>query len=110
MLTVSRIHTIFALAFSPYQLLKSMLCQKKYNKPSEDHVCPCTLFGKYNMQMIQFKWLDMYPWIVYNTVVECVFCIFCALFSDNAMGCFVNEPCFSLNKFHEKCIKHMAAV
>ena len=50
----------------------------------------------------------MYPWIVYNTVVEGVFCIFCALFCDNhdAMGCFVNEPCFSWNKFHEKCKTH----
>ena len=29
MLTVSRIHTNFALAFNPYQLLKSMLCYVK---------------------------------------------------------------------------------
>ena len=77
---------------------------KKHNKPPEDHAFPCTLFGKYNRRF-QFKWLDMYPWIVYSTVVEGVFCIFCALFCDNrdAMGCFVNEPCFSWNKFHEKC-------
>ena len=51
----------------------ALLC-KKHNKPSEDHAFPCTLFGKYNTQF-QFKWFDMYSWIVSVTVVEGVYCI-----------------------------------
>ena len=80
---------------------------KKHDKPSEHHLFPCTMFGNYNRQF-QFKWFDIYPWIVYSTVVEGIFCIFCALFCVNrdGMASLVNKPFCSWNKFHEKCKNH----
>ena len=50
----------------------------------------------------------MYPWIVYSTVVEGVFCIFCTLFCINrdGMASLVNKPFCSWNIFHEKCKNH----
>ena len=80
---------------------------KKHDKPSEHHLFPCTMFGNYNRQF-QFKWFDLYPWIVYSTVVEGIFCIFCALFCVNrdGMASLVNKPFCSWNKFHEKCKNH----
>ena len=80
---------------------------KKHDKPSEHYLFPCTMFGNYNRQF-QFKWFDIYPWIVYSTVVEGIFCIFCALFCVNrdGMASLVNKPFCSWNKFHEKCKNH----
>ena len=57
---------------------------KKHDKPSEYHLFPCTMFGNYKRQF-QFKWFDVYPWIVYDTVVEGVFCIFCNSFALSVM-------------------------
>ena len=83
---------------------------KKHDKPSEHHLFPCTMFGNYNRQF-QFKWFDIYPWIVYSTVVEGIFCIFCALFCVNrdGMASLVNKPFCSWNKFHEKCKNHCSS-
>ena len=43
-----------------------------------------------------------------QSVVEGIFCIFCALFCVNrdGMASLVNKPFCSWNKFHEKCKNH----
>ena len=60
------------------------------------------------MHSFQRSWLRKYPWMVYSTVVDGVFCISCALFCRNraTKGQFVNTPFRHWQKKSEKCADH----
>ena len=79
----------------------------KHKVPHEGYAFPTQHLGGCN-RSFRPSWLKEHPWMVYSEKVDGIFCIVCALFSnDPSKGYLVSKPFRIWNKKSEKTKEHV---